>query len=196
VVTKDQLHACMPYATAENIEKFAQPLGESMQRFEINTPARQACFMATIAHESGCLKYTLEIDPGHAYDVGSLAVALGNTPEDDGDGEKYKGRGLIQLTGTKNYQELSKYFGQPFIDRPELLEGPVWASMSAGWFWMRRSLNAYCDLPDSWTREVHTKKGIFTCDKFMYITYRVNGGFNHLEERQKYYQLAKAALNP
>lgn len=184
----------MPYAKPDRIEAFISPLNDTMEKFQINTPERQACFIATLAHESGCLKYTLEIDAGHAYDVGPLAKALGNTPEDDGDGERYKGRGLIQITGTTNYRELSKYFGQDFLAKPELLEGPVWASMSAGWYWMRRNLNAYCDLPDEWMKEVQTRKGIFNCDRFMYVTYRVNGGFNHLDDRQKFYALAKTAL--
>lgn len=180
----------MPYATAENLEKFIQPLSDAMARFNINTVSRMSIFLAQIAHESGCLKYTKEIATGEAYDTGSLATSLGNTPEKDGDGQRYKGRGLIQITGTRNYKKLGEYFGQDFLKSPELLEGPVWASMSAAWFWWNRGLNAYVDLPDTWSREYRGN----TYNKFTWITLLINGGQNGIVERLKYYELAKKAL--
>jgi putative chitinase len=173
-LSKAQLKNCMPYATAQNIERFIQPLNDAMQKYGITTPERVACFLAQLAHESACLRYTKEIATGKAYDTGKLATDLGNTPEADGDGQKYKGRGLIQITGTYNYKALAKEFGVDFTSNPELLEGPVYASLSAGWFWQTRRLNELADKMD-----------------FKTITKRINGGLNGYEDRLKYFELAK-----
>src|SRR5690242_10083322 len=100
----DLIQECMPFATRENVEIFTPKLDESMLKYEIRQKeVRVAAFLAQIAHESGSLRYTREIYSGEAYDVGKKAQSLGNTPEDDGDGERYKGRGLIQITGLTNY---------------------------------------------------------------------------------------------
>lgn len=184
----------MPFTPRATISQFCGPLNDTMDKFQINNFNRKTIFLAQIAHESGGLRYTRELATGEAYDVGSLAVTLGNTPEDDGDGERYKGRGLIQITGTKNYRELGAYFGQDFLANPTLLEGAVWASMSAGWYWMTKDLNAYSDMPDGWRKNVTMKRKLVTLNRFEYITYRINGGLTNLEDRLKYYELAKKAL--
>ncbi len=191
MISKDQLHISMPQASAENIEKFLQPLNETMEKFAINTFNRQTIFLAQIAHESGCLRYTKELASGAAYDVGNLATRLGNTPEDDGDGERLKGRGLIQITGTTNYRALGEYFGQDFIAHPELLEGPVWACMSAGWFWNMKNLNNICDQPPNFAKSFKGK----VYNRFEWVTLLINGGQNGLTDRLKYYELAKKALS-
>lgn len=172
MISKEQLHEIMPFATGENLEKFTDPLNETMVRFEINTPQRIACFLAQLAHESGSLKYTREIASGAAYEG---RKDLGNTQS--GDGIKFKGRGLIQLTGRANYQALTDAFGVDFVANPELLEGAVYASMSAGWFWKKKGLNELADKMD-----------------FTKITKRVNGGLNGLVDRMKYFELAKKTL--
>lgn len=194
-LSKDQLKTAMPFASSKSIEDFLPCLNETMEKFFIDTLTRQSMFLPQVAHESGCLRYTLEINAGHAYDVGKLAATLGNTPEDDGDGEMYKGRGLIQITGKKNYKALSDYFGVDFIANPKLLEGPLWASMSAGWFWYIKSLNSYADMPVTWRKNRTLKDGsIVAYDKFEWITYLINGGQNGIKDRLAYYDFAKKAL--
>jgi len=173
----DQLKKMMPNASGINITRFLTPLNETLQRFAINTPRRQAAFIAQITHESGSLKYVKEIASGQAYDVGALAVRLGNTPEDDDDGERYKGRGLIQLTGTANYRKASEYFGVDFLKNPELLEQPRWAALVSGWYWFRHNLNDLADAGD-----------------FKKITIKINGGLNGFQDRLKHYERCKQVL--
>lgn len=191
MITAEQLHACMPLTKLVTINNFCGPLNDTMDKFQINNFSRRTNFLAQIVHESGGLQYTRELASGEAYDT---RVDLGNTPEKDGDGERYKGRGLIQITGTRNYRDLGAYFGQDFLANPTLLEGAVWASMSAGWYWMTKDLNAYADMPDTWRKNVTMKKKLVTLNRFEYITYRINGGLTNLEDRLKYYELAKKAL--
>lgn len=126
-MTKQELKKILIYATASNIEKFYQPLVDTMERFQINTPKRQAAFIAQLAHESGSLKYVRELASGKAYEG---RKDLGNTQP--GDGVKFKGRGLIQLTGRANYQKASDYFNEDFINHPELIETPKYATLVAG----------------------------------------------------------------
>lgn len=179
MVTLDQLRSIMPHA-GKRAETFLDPLNRAMEEFEINTPARQAAFLAQIGHESGSLRYVRELASGAAYDTGRLAQRLGNTPEDDGDGERYRGRGLIQITGTANYSACSTaLFGDSrhLLDHPELLELPDLAARSAGWFWKSRGLNELADAGD-----------------FLRITKRINGGINGMDDRLAYYGRAQKVL--
>lgn len=180
----------MPLASEVNLDLFLPFINAVFSEFQINTPIRQATFLAQIAHESGCLRYTKEIGEGHSYDVGQSAKNLGNTPEDDGDGERLKGRGLIQITGTTNYRDLGTYFKMDFLAKPELLETPEWATRSAGWFWNKKKLNSYADMPDTWRKIWNGQE----YDRFRWITLLINGGQNGLADRLKYYELAKKAL--
>lgn len=178
-LTLDQLRQIMPYA-GKRAEVFLDPLNRAMVEFEINTPMRQAAFLAQLAHESGSLRYGRELASGEAYDTGRLAARLGNTPEADGDGQRYKGRGLIQVTGTDNYRACSAALfgdGQHLLDHPELLEQPDLAARSAGWFWQSNGLNELAD-----------------ADEFRQITRRINGGYNGMDDRLAYYDRAKGVL--
>jgi len=177
MITAQQLKACMPYANDKNIAAFVDPLNKTMDKYQINTPRRAAAFLAQLAHESGSLLYVKELASGAAYDTGKLAEMLGNTPEADGDGEKYKGRGLIQITGTTNYKKLSEALGQDFFNNPPLLEQPMWAAMSAGWFWNSRNLNVYADKDD-----------------FLNITKKINGGTNGWADRVTHWNRCMKAL--
>lgn len=100
------------------------------------------------------------------------ANRMGNGPESSGDGWKYRGRGILQVTGKSNYQEFAKDFDKlEVIDNPDLLSTPEYAVLSAIWFWIKNDLNKYSD--------AHDVKG---------ATKRINGGFNGLEERNAIYQ--------
>jgi len=178
VVLESELRKIMPMA-GKRIPIFLEPLNLAMEEFEINNILRQAAFLAQIAHESGELKYVKELASGEAYDTGRLAAKLGNTPDADGDGQKYKGRGLIQLTGRNNYRDCGIALGLDLLSEPELLEQPINACRSAGWFWKSHGLNELADVPD-----------------FIQITKIINGGFNGWEHRQAYYAIALVNLNP
>ncbi len=171
ILTIDQLNACMPYA-GERAPIFLECLNHAMLEFGIDTLARQACFLAQVAHESGSLKYTLEIADGSAYEG---RKDLGNTQV--GDGKRFKGRGLIQLTGRANYTACGEALGRDLIADPSYLETPMGASRSAAWFWKDRGLN---DLAD---------QGAFGS-----ITKKINGGFNGLDDRIRHYVKARKAL--
>lgn len=171
-------------STTKNAVNFVQPINDTLVKYNINTIPRVQHFLAQVFHESGCLFYVRELASGSAYDVGQLAINLGNTPQDDGDGEKYKGRGLIQITGTANYRTLSKAFGVDFLKNPELLETPKYAALSAGWFWDTRKLN---NLADAEVNEKPNEKGII----LKMITKKINGGYNGLEHRRELLSKAK-----
>lgn len=168
----DTLKKCLPYAKAENLHLYIDPLNETFDKFEINTPERIASFLAQIAHESGSFRYTEEIATGEAYEG---RIDLGNIHK--GDGVKYKGRGLIQITGLANYKQVSDALGYDFVSKPKDLALPNPAALSAGWFWKNRGLNELAD------------GGQFTL-----ITRRINGGLNGFEQRAKFWMTCKKAL--
>lgn len=141
-----------------------------LNSYHINTPLRLSHFFAQIDHESGGFKYLRELGSNKyldKYDTGKLAERLGNTPEDDDDGQKYCGRGYIQITGRANYIVLSKDTRIDFLNNPELLEQEANAMISACWYWNKHKLNDLADLDDIKT-----------------ITKRINGGYNGLEDRK------------
>lgn len=166
------LKKCMPFAKYENIQKFVQPLTDAMEKYEINTPRRQAAFLAQVAHESGSLRYVEEIASGKAYEG---RADLGNS--EAGDGERYKGRGLIQITGRANYIDVSKELDYNFVVHPEDLEKPGAASFSAAWFWWSRHLNRLADI-----------------DAFENITRKINGGMNGYIDRCQHWKRCQDAL--
>lgn len=171
VVTPEQLQHAMPYSGARAFA-FADPLTNAMAEFEITTPQRQAAFLAQVAHESGSLRYTLEIASGDAYEG---RADLGNLQP--GDGRRYKGRGLLQITGRANYRSCGNALGLDLINSPQLLESPAGACRSAGWYWKARNLNAFADR-----------------DAFGSLTKAINGGYNHLDERCAAWRAACKAL--
>ncbi|WP_429513827.1 glycoside hydrolase family 19 protein [Pseudomonas frederiksbergensis] len=180
-VTNDQLISIMPNARSQ-AGVFISALNAAMTRRNINTPKRIAAFLAQVGHESGQLQYVRELGNNQylsKYDTGTLALRLGNTPEADGDGQKYRGRGLIQITGRDNYRQCSLgLFGDDrLLFLPELLEKPQWAAESAAWFWEQNGLNELAD---------H--------DQFNSITRRINGGLNGLEDRLQLWARARAVL--
>lgn len=174
-VTIEQLKALG--ATTKNATNFVQAINDTLTKYEINTPLRVQHFLAQVFHESARLFYVEELASGKAYDTGKLAIALGNTPEADGDGQKMKGRGLIQITGTTNYKAVGRYLGIDFFKNPDLLEQPKFAALSAGWYWDTRKLNQWADKDDIRT-----------------ITKKINGGYNGLDDRQSLLTKAKQII--
>lgn len=168
VVITEQLRAIMPYSVGR-IPLFAQPLEEAMAEFEINTPKRRAHFLAQVAHESAELRYTAELADGRGYEG---RTDLGNTHP--GDGPRYKGRGLIQVTGRSNYEACGKALNLSLIDTPTLLETPGPAARSAAWFWKTHGCNDLSDLDD-----------------FGSICHRINGGWNGVDQRFRYHIAAR-----
>lgn len=166
------LRAVMPYARAA-ADRYVDVLADACREFRIDNPRRQAAFLAQVAHESGELRHVRELATGIAYEG---RADLGNTQP--GDGVRYKGRGLIQITGRANYRACGEALGADLVAQPEQLEGAVMAARSAAWFWAEfKRLN---DLADA--------------DKFGTITKRINGGYTGIDARLIYWLRARAAL--
>ncbi|GFM68557.1 glycoside hydrolase [Pseudomonas cichorii] len=179
-ITQQQLQQILPNAGSK-AGVFISALNAAMTRYSILTRLQVSAFIAQIGHESGQLRYVRELgsdDYLKRYDTGQLALRLGNTPEDDDDGQFYRGRGLIQVTGRANYVACGEALGLDLLNRPELLEQPEHAAMSAAWFWDRARLNALADKGD-----------------FLLITRRINGGTNGLADREALYQRALKVLS-
>lgn len=181
--------------------KWLGPLEETFAKYDISTPVRQACFIGQCAHESGNFKTlqenlnysaeglmktwpsrfaTKEIADQYARQPAKIAGKvyngrLGNTSEEEA--SMYLGRGLIQLTGRENYANCGTALGVDFIGNPNLLIEPKYASLSAGWFWNKKGLNALADAADIET-----------------MTKRINGGLIGLEDRKAKIAKALAAL--
>jgi putative chitinase len=180
-LTTSMLQAILPNARSQ-AGVFVAALNNAMARHRIDTAKRIAAFLAQVGHESGQLQYVRELGNNQylsKYDTGTLALRLGNTPEADGDGQKYRGRGLIQITGRNNYRQCSLgLFGdERLLALPELLEQPQWAAESAAWFWAQNGLNELADR-----------------DQFNSITRRINGGLNGLQDRLEIWARARAVL--
>jgi putative chitinase len=173
-----QIKHIMPFATRADIDKYLPHLNYWMPRYGITTVGRVRHFLSQIAQESGQLRYSEEIASGVAYDTGRLAKLLGNTLEKDGDGQKYKGRGLIQITGRNNYFALGRDWGIDVYSAPDLLKLPEYAARSACWFWWKKGLNKMVDAGKTVKQ----------------ITKKVNGGRNGLAEREEFYRRACEAI--
>lgn len=154
-------------------DRYYQPIKDTMNKFNIDTPLRQAHFVAQLLHETGNLQYNQELASGKAYegrkDLGNIYA---------GDGERFKGRGLFQLTGRANYKAFGDYIGVDLIKNPELVAtNPKIGSMVAGWFWNRSNLNKKADNDD-----------------ILSITRTINGGLNGIADRVEKLKNAKAVI--
>ena len=174
-ITAQQLLQILPNAGAK-AGVFVPVLNTAMLRYQIVGAKRVAAFIAQIGHESGQLVYVREIwGPTPAQSKYEGRKDLGNTVA--GDGFKYRGRGLIQITGRANYAACGEALGLDLINHPELLEQPQYACLSAAWFWATNGLNTLAD-----------------ADKFEAITRRINGGLNGQADRQALYDKALKVL--
>lgn len=174
-LTLDILYNATTVATKQQLEKFVKPLNDGFVRYQLNNPMRIAHFLAQICHESGEFRYQEEIASGEDYEG---RTDLGNTQP--GDGKRYKGRGLIQVTGRFNYGQFTKdcsYLGVDFVANPDKLAVIPYCVYSAFWYWDSRKLNPLADR-----------------DNLTGITRIINGGMNGYDDRLKYLGLAKKAL--
>jgi predicted chitinase len=184
MLTTEQLQAIMPLLPAAKRATLFPFLTAAVNEFGIDQPARTAAFLAQLAHESAQFRFMEEIwGPTAAqrrYEPpGKLAGDLGNT--DAGDGRRFKGRGPIQITGRANYRRFGDLLGLDLVSAPEQAALPDVAFRIAGLYWSKKGLNELADR--------------VTAEAFREITRRINGGFNGLAERERFYETAKAVLN-
>jgi predicted chitinase len=175
LVTLKTITTVMPGINVARATAYLPHLTEAMEEAAINTPLRIAAFLSQLGHESGNFKYMEELADGSAYEG---RKDLGNTQP--GDGKKFKGRGPIQITGRANYEKFGKAVGQDFtssLEAAKKLATPEWGFKAAAWFWNMRNLNVYADKGD-----------------FQAITYRINGGCNGADDRDKRYAFARKEL--
>lgn len=174
-ITPELLRAVMPNV-GERAERFAPLLAQACPRFNIDTPARVAAFLATIAHESQELLHMKEVwGPTAAQLRYEGRKDLGNT--EPGDGKRFAGRGAIQVTGRDNYTRLSKATGTDYVQFPVLLERDRDAVIGSCWWWQAHGCN---ELADTGSIEAVTRK--------------VNGAQNGIEDRRRYFKRAVAAV--
>ncbi len=173
LLTAQQLLAIAPDARTSQVNLLTPYLNRTMVEFGISTPLRQAHFLAQVAHESDRFNALEEYASGEEYEWDRN---LGNVQE--GDGMRFKGRGLIQVTGRANYGECGRALGVDLINNPTKLVNPDLASRSAGWFWtIKAQLNGNADNDDVRT-----------------VTRVINGGYNGLDDRIQLLQAAKKVL--
>lgn len=175
MITVEKLKYICP--TVKSPELWAPVLNEYLPSYEINSINRTSMFLAQCLHETGGFKFLRELwgNPPTKWQVKYEGhKGLGNTQP--GDGKKFLGRGLIQLTGRANYQAFADWLNdQDIMAHPEIVESPSFAVLSAIFFWARNKLNVHADNND-----------IEKCTRL------INGpGMLGLEERKKYYERGK-----
>ena len=201
-MTSEQLAQALKL-TPVKAEEWIDAINETCDRFDISTPERQACFLGQCAHESGGfsalqenLNYKQEslckvwpkrfptVEDAEPYHKQPQKIAnkvyasrMGNGDEGSGEGWKYRGRGLIQLTGKDNYRACGEALDVDLLENPDLVATPQYAALTAGWFWDTHKLNQYADNQDYRT-----------------MTKKINGGFIGLDDRIKHINHALEVL--
>lgn len=204
-LTQEQLAELLP--NNQNVSEWVDAFNNVLPEYEINTPLRVAAFIAQCAHESAnftrleenlnyrwqtlrkvfpkyfptdaiAQEYASRPDKKEAIANRAYGNRMGNGPEESGDGYRYRGRGLIQLTGKNNYTAFAKSLDIPVEEAVEYLETFDGAVQSACWFWDTNNLNKWADEGDMVT-----------------LTKKINGGTNGLEDRIKHYKHALKVLN-
>jgi putative chitinase len=200
-ITSQQLQQILPNA-GQHAGVFVSALNAAMSKYQITTPARAAAFIAQVGHESAQLtavvenlnysaqalqatwpsRFSADVAKACARQpekIANIAYAsrMGNGAPGSGDGWKYRGRGLIQVTGKANYQKCGDALGLDLITSPELLQEPANAAMSAAWFWYANGLNALADSGD-----------------LQAITRKINGGLTGYADRAAIYERALKVL--
>ena len=204
MITVEILQQLCPKTKMSVLDTYALPLHEVAEYYDMYVnPKRAAAFIAQTAHESGGFnfvkenlnysakglmttfkKYFPSEDLARQYERQPQKIAnkvyasrMANGDEASGDGYRFCGRGLIQLTGRANYTKFAQDLGISIEETVAYLETPAGAVSSAGWFWDNNNLNTYCDKDD-----------------FVTLTKRINGGTIGLADRQHHYELALKLL--
>ena len=204
MITLEILQKLCPQTKPAVLKKYAESLHETAEYYDMYVnKKRAAAFVAQVAHESGGFNFVKEnlnysakgLQTTFKKYFGDSSVAeeyakkpekianrvyanrMGNGDEASGDGYKFCGRGLIQLTGKTNYTKFAADLGISVDETVAYLETPEGAVSSAGWFWDNNNLNSYCDKDD-----------------FVGLTKRINGGTIGLEDRKHHYELALSLL--
>lgn len=204
MITLELLQGIAPKTKSSVLQKFVAPLQDVCDYYEITqTVNRLAAFLAQVSHESGGFnavkenlnygakglrttfgKYFPTDELAKQYERKPEKIAnrvygnrMGNGPESSGDGYRYCGRGLIQLTGKDNYVRFAAALEISIDECVQYMETPEGACSSAGWFWDNNRLNTYCDRGD-----------------FIGLTKRINGGTNGLADRKHHYEVALKIL--
>lgn len=202
-LTAKDLGQIVPNAGKQKVRLYASLLNDAFKEFGIKTIKQKQAFIAQVAHESNAFTATVErlsyssaerilatwpkrfktLNAAKPYVKNPKGLAnfvyggrLGNTKP--GDGYLYRGRGLIQLTGRKNYLDAAKDLGLDIINKPDLLSDPKNATRVSAWFWKKKGLNKLADRGN-----------------FKGISKAINGGLNGYEDRLKYYRKAKQVLS-
>jgi putative chitinase len=171
--SKEKLAVVMPRALPPKVDLYYEALVVGLKKYDITSSRRMAHFIAQIGHETASFRYAEEIADGSAYEG---RRDLGNTQP--GDGKRFKGRGLIQLTGRANYTAYSEATGVDYVAKPQLVASdPLVAVDVACWFWNTRKISKLADKDDAKA-----------------VTKTINGGYNGLDDRLDYLGRAKAVL--
>jgi putative chitinase len=200
-ITVDILKAIAPGSKKTNYKHLpglALWMNHWFPQFDIDTKGELCHFVCQAAHETDSFNSLEEYASGDAYDT---RVDLGNTPQEDGDGRKFKGSGIFMTTGRANYRiatirwnEDNKDDYQNFNTHPEKLREPKYAVWSACQFWDHKGFNVVANMPDSSQVIYKKNKLVLNVSPVEYISRVINGGINGLEERKMFYQRAKAVL--
>ena len=204
MITLQLLQNICPKTKLSTLEPYIEPLIYVAEHYDLlENKKRIAAFIAQVAHESGAFtavkenlnygakglmttfkKYFPNEAIAKEYERKPEKIAnrvyanrTGNGDEKSGDGFKFRGRGLIQLTGKNNYTKFAQSLGKTLDETVQYLETPHGAVVSAGWFWDTNKLNIYCDKDD-----------------FVGLTKRINGGTIGLADRKHHYELALEML--
>ena len=177
-ITRAQLLQIIPWNS--KIDDILHYINVWADTFDVNTPLRMAHFLAQCLHETGAFKYMQELGKEKyfkKYEEGKLGKMLGNDKK--GDGSKYRGRGLLMLTGKANYRayQNSGYCKGDIVNNPELVAGVCGAVKSGLWYWWKNGINAIADTDD-----------------VLKVRRKVNGGTNGLDDVKKWLVICKKVL--
>jgi len=172
MITREMIKAIAPTSKEEVVGPLVGYLNMHMPKYEVNTYLRVTHFLAQAAHEAASFRTLKEYASGAAYEG---RKDLGNIKK--GDGVRYKGRGIFQLTGRSNYRTIGAKIGMDLENNPELAESPEVSVLTALEYWKSRDLNKWAD-----------------ADNVERITRLINGGLNGFEDRKKYLAKAKRVI--